>query len=112
MIVSRKSVISMCSAVVFGLASTMAIAQTAPDSMGAMHEGKDNMAMKGMDMKGMDKMPSMHTMPATVTSVDMKTGEVMAESEGMALHVHFPAASVADLKSGDKITLHLGFSKP
>jgi len=73
--------------------------------------------MGGMSHKGMDhdmmhkKNPSMHMMPATVNSVDMKTGVVEVTTEGMSLKVHFPPASVADLKSGDQITLHMGFSK-
>lgn len=73
----------------------------------------DNMTQKEMGKHDMmnSKMPSMHTMPATVTAVDMKTGAVDVNAGGMALHVHFPAASVADLKVGDTITLHMGFSK-
>ncbi|MHB1272622.1 MAG: hypothetical protein ACYCZD_07605 [Rhodanobacter sp.] len=54
---------------------------------------------------------SMHMMPATVTSVDTKTGMVEATSEGMSLRVHFPPKSVEHLKAGDKITLHMGYSK-
>jgi len=50
-------------------------------------------------------------MPATVTSVDQKTGIVAVESEGMKLKVHFPSSAIADLKKGDKISLHLGFTK-
>ena len=73
----------------------------------------DNMAQKDMGKHDTmnSKMPSMHTMPATVTSVDMKTGMVEVTTESMSLRVHFPPASVADLKTGDKITLHMGFSK-
>jgi hypothetical protein len=52
-----------------------------------------------------------HDMPATVTSVDQKTGMVGLESEGMKLKVHFPTNTIADLKKGDKINLHLGYSK-
>lgn len=58
-----------------------------------------------------EKNPSMHMMPATVNSVDTKTGIVEVTTDGMSLKVHFPPASVADLKSGDAITLHMGFSK-
>jgi hypothetical protein len=76
------------------------------DKMGTMASPKEH--MKGMHSHMMGK----HTMPATVTSVDAKTGLVEVDSEGMALKVHFPPSSVADLKTGDKITLHLGFSKP
>jgi len=66
--------------------------------------------MRGMDMSA--GVMGMHTMPATVTAVDAKTGVVDVNSEGFALKMHYPAASVANLKAGDKITLHLGFSKP
>jgi hypothetical protein len=52
-----------------------------------------------------------HDMPGTVTSVDHKTGMVQVESEKMKLKVHFPAETIADLKKGDKITLHLGYTK-
>lgn len=74
-------------------------------AMGGMHGGKTG-------MKGMHHMMGMHAMPATVTSVDTKTGIVEADAEGMNLKVHFPPSSVADLKTGDKITLHMGYSKP
>jgi hypothetical protein len=63
-------------------------------------------------MKGMHHMMGMHAMPATVTSVDTKSGIVEVDASGMNLKVHFPPSSVADLKAGDKITLHMGFSKP
>jgi hypothetical protein len=33
-------------------------------------------------------------------------------TEGMALKVRFSPKAMASLKAGDKITLHLGFSKP
>ena len=59
----------------------------------------------------MANMSGMHDMPATVTNVDHKTGVVEVESMNMKLTVHFPANTIADLKNGDKITLHLGFSK-
>lgn len=59
----------------------------------------------------MANMPAMHAMAATVTAVDTKTGMVEATSDGMSLKLHFPASSVASLKAGDKISVHLGFSK-
>ncbi|MBQ4853255.1 hypothetical protein IMW82_00985 [Rhodanobacter sp. B2A1Ga4] len=58
-----------------------------------------------------NKNGSMHMMPATVSSVDTKTGMVEADAEGMSLRLHFPPASVANLKAGDKITLHMGYTK-
>ncbi len=73
--------------------------------MGGMH------GMRG-HMRGMAGMQGMHAMPATVASVDAKTGIVKADAAGMSLVLHFPPSSVAQLKAGDKITLHMGFSKP
>lgn len=79
----------------------------ASSSMGPMGGG---MMHGGMMRHG--KNGSMHRMPATVTSVDAKTGMVGAEAGGMALTVHFPPKSMAELKVGDKITLHMGFTQP
>jgi hypothetical protein len=69
--------------------------------------------MGGMHHKMMrhNKNGSMHMMPATVSSVDTKTGIVEVNSAGMSLRVHFPPASVANLKAGDKITLHMGYTQ-
>lgn len=79
----------------------------ASSSMGHMGSGMkhDKMMHKMMN-------DSMHKMPATVTTADAKTGMVEVETEGMALKVHFPPATMSSLKAGDKITLHMGFSKP
>lgn len=55
-------------------------------------------------------MQGMHTMPATVTHADPKTGIVDVMTEGMALRVHFPPASMANLKAGDKIGLYMAYS--
>lgn len=109
MIISRKSLLSTLGALALALAlSGVAVAQDSTptggmDKMGAMHS----------DMKGMHhNMMGMHMMPATVTAADAKTGVVEVTSEGMSLKVHFPPSAMASLKAGDKITLHMGFSKP
>lgn len=68
-------------------------------------------AMPGMNMPNMDNMKGMHIMPATVTAIDSRTGMVDVTTGSMALKLHFPPASLRDVKTGDKITLHLGFSK-
>lgn len=77
-------------------------ATSAGDSMQSMRMHR----MAGMNVKGM------HRMPATVTAADPATGIVDVTAGGMALKVHFPPAAMKDLKAGDKITLHLGFSQP
>ncbi|HEY6893095.1 MAG TPA: hypothetical protein VI258_02930 [Rhodanobacteraceae bacterium] len=95
------------------LAGTLAFASgvTGASAQGAGTPPPHDMGKMEMHKMEMGNMPSMHTMPATVSSVDAKTGIVEVDSAGMALKVHFPPASVADLKAGDKITLHMGFSK-
>lgn len=88
-------------------------ASTAPapasTSMGHMDKGMSHDKMHDkMRHKGNG---SMHKMPATVTMVDAGTGKVGVNSGGMALTVHFPPKTVAGLKVGDKITLHMGYSQ-
>ena len=50
-----------------------------------------------------------HNMPGTVTAVDHATGIVKLNSLGMHLVVHFPPPTIAGLKPGDSISLHLGY---
>ena len=71
-------------------------------------------SMQGMNMPGMkmDGMMGMHDMPATVNAIDAKTGLVDVTAGGMSLKVHFPPASLANVKTGDSITIHLAFTKP
>jgi len=109
MTISRKSLLSTLGSLALALTvSGVVVAQdntptSGMDKMGAMHS----------DMKGMHgNMMGMHKMPATVTAADAKTGVVDVTTEGMALKVHFPPSAMASLKAGDKITLHMGFSKP
>ncbi len=109
MIISRKPLVSMLGSL--GLALVISGVAVAQD--GTPTSGMDKMGAMHSDMKGMHgSMMGMHSMPATVTEADAKTGLVEAESEGMALKLHFPPATMAGLKAGDKITLHMGFSKP
>ena len=57
-------------------------------------------------------MMGMHDMSATVIALDSTTGIVDVNSGGVMLKVHFPPATLSSVKAGDKITLHLGFTKP
>lgn len=50
-----------------------------------------------------------HSMSGTVESVT-SNGMVHVKSDGMNLRLHFPQAS-QNLKKGDKITVHLGYTK-
>lgn len=90
--------------------SSLALAVAAAFAVGTAsahdpNEKKDHAAMEH------GKMDNMHMMPATVDAVDAKTGMVEVTSDGMKLKLHFPPASLANVKVGDKITVHLGFTK-
>jgi hypothetical protein len=67
----------------------------------------------GMAMPGMEMGPMLgqHMMPVTITAIDSKTGLVDAAAGNMALKLHFPPPSLAGVKVGDKITVHLAFHK-
>ena len=91
----------------FALLTAPALAQASGDGMAH----SDSMGSMN-SMGGMHHNASMHKMPATVTSVDDKTGMVEVSSEGMTLKLHFPPSSLNGLKAGDKISIHMGFSKP
>lgn len=81
----------------------------------ALAENDQNMqgmqGMHGMNMQGDMNMMGMHEIPVTVTSIDMNTGMMEATSSDIKLRLHFPPASLATVKPGDKITVHMGFMK-
>jgi len=108
MMFSPKTILAT---VVFGLG--LAVTTVSAQEAGSMAPASSASSMGQMHSDSMmHKMnSSMHQMPATVTSVDTTTGMVEVTSAGMSLRVHFPPASVADLKAGDKITLHMGYTK-
>jgi hypothetical protein len=78
---------------------------------GGMMQGQ--MMQGGMMQGGMmgGQMMGMHVMTVTVTALDAKTGLIDASSGNMALKLHFPPASLAGVKAGDKLSVHLGFNK-
>ena len=68
------------------------------------------MMMNG-NMQGMGAMLGQHMMSVTVTAIDAKTGIVDATAGAMPLKLHFPPPSLAGMKAGDKISVHLAFHK-
>lgn len=54
----------------------------------------------------------MHTLAAVITAIDTRTGVVQAKTDdGVPLTVQFPPSSLAGVKVGETITLHLGFNR-
>lgn len=72
------------------------------------HDDKD-MDHKMMDHKMM--MMGKHSMEGSIEKIDHKTGWVSVKTGEGTLAVHFPPASIKDLKEGEMISVHLGFSK-
>ncbi len=107
-----KFATSFALSAVLALAAASALAQSTPSNMQAMPKQQNSMT----GMPGMEGMPShgmlgSHMMPATVVSVDTNTGIMEADAGGMKLRLHFPPASLASVKAGDKIKLHMAFMK-
>jgi hypothetical protein len=68
--------------------------------------------MQGMrGMQNMGPMLGRHMLPVTITAIDGKTGLVDATTGSFPLKLHFPPAALADVKVGDKISVHLAFHK-
>lgn len=78
---------------------------------GSMSNSSDQSNQSNMSSSSMSSgsMMGQHDMSGTVTSVNSK-GITMVKTDDGTLKVHFPDAS-QNLKKGDKITLHLGYSK-
>lgn len=105
-----RTITLAASLVALALAAATACAQTTPMPAAAGSAPMGSMRMQRLH--GTQYVKGMHRMPATVTSADPATGLVKVDSLGMALVVHFPPSSMKDLKPGDKITLHLGYTQP
>jgi hypothetical protein len=52
-----------------------------------------------------------HSMSGTVTDIDHQTGLVSLNTGVGELKLHFPAQALKDVREGDQMTVHLGFSK-
>ncbi|HXS73063.1 MAG TPA: hypothetical protein VN725_03385 [Rhodanobacteraceae bacterium] len=82
--------------------------QAATESGSSMQSGSSSGSMSSSSTSS-GQMMGEHSMSGTVTSVG-SNGMVHFKSEGMDMRLHFPNAS-QNLKKGDKITVHLGYTK-
>jgi len=53
----------------------------------------------------------MHSKKATVVAIDTETGVMRLNADGLPLVVQFPPSSLAGIKPGETINLHLGFTR-
>ncbi|MGQ0741685.1 MAG: hypothetical protein ACT4OG_05245 [Alphaproteobacteria bacterium] len=85
---------------------TLGLILTAVPALAADNNSQDKQGMNTQDMMGV------HEMAGTVTAIDPKTGKLDLDAGGQKLQLHFPPNSLAEVKKGDRITVHLGFEKP
>lgn len=73
--------------------------------------------MKGeckMDEKGMHgscMMEGSHSMTGTVDKIDQAKGVLTLKYGSSEMLLHFPPAALKEVRDGDTITVHLGFTK-
>ena len=102
----------MIRTIAFVAATAMAVPAIAQEQKAAAQPQQGMMMRNGMMQGGMmGNMLGMHVMAVTVTALDDKTGLVDASASGMALKLHFPPASLAGVKVGDKLSVHLSFTR-
>lgn len=67
-----------------------------------------------MDEKGMHgscMMEGSHSMTGTVDKIDYAKGALTLKYGSSEMLLHFPPAALKDVRDGDTITVHLGFTK-
>jgi hypothetical protein len=52
-----------------------------------------------------------HSMSGIVTDIDYQTGKLSLNTGVGDLELHFPPQALKDVKEGEQLTVHLGFSK-
>ena len=98
------------------LAANFAVPVCAEEGYGSgMGMEKSGMGMEKMEKmemeKGKHKMMGWHKMSGTVDNIDYAKGMLTLKSGAPDMMLHFPPASIKDLKNGDTITVDLGFAK-
>ena len=78
---------------------------------GMMGMKKGDCMMDARGMHGECPMAGSHSMTGKVDKVDHANGTLTLKHGAANMLLHFPPASIKDLKNGDTITVHLGFSK-
>jgi len=69
-------------------------------------------ATSAFAQKDMPGMMGEHEMTGTVSQLDQKTGTLSLQTKGLpTMRLHFPPDQLKDVKNGDTITVHLGFTK-
>lgn len=94
------------------LAANFAMPVCADEGYGnpAMGMEKPAMGMERMERRE-HRMMGWHKMTGTIDSIDYAKGMLTLKSNAPDMMLHFPPASIKDLKKGDTITVDLGFAK-
>ena len=76
---------------------------------GAGMGSSSSSGMSGMSMTG--GMMGSHAMNGKITKINHKTGKVTVKTDEGNMDVHFPASDIQDLKRGDTISVHMGYTR-
>jgi hypothetical protein len=88
----------------------MAILSLSPGFVSADEYSQPN--MQSRDDNGSENMSmGMHSMSGTIENINSQTGWMKIKTGIGELTIHYPAPAVKDLKKGDKITVHLSYTK-
>ncbi len=78
-------------------------------SSGASMGTSSSSGPSGMSMTG--GMMGSHAMNGKITKINHKTGKVTVKTDEGNMDVHFPASDIQDLKRGDTISVHMGYTR-
>jgi hypothetical protein len=94
------------------LAATFAFPVLADDyGRGGGMGMKQDCMMDKHGMHGDCPMMGTHNMTGMIDKIDHAKGTLILKHGAADMLLHFPPAAIKDLKNGDTITVHLGFSK-
>jgi len=65
----------------------------------------------GTGMAGTAQEKGQHSMNGTVSAIDHTTGRLTLKTGAGELQLHFPPATIQELKEGQTITVHLAYSE-
>jgi hypothetical protein len=105
---SMKSILLPIVAIL--MLTAMAILSLSPGFVSADEYSQPN--AQSQDVNGSGNMSmGMHSMSGTIETINSQTGWMKIKTGLGELTIHYPAPTVKDLKKGDKITVHLSYTK-
>jgi hypothetical protein len=109
-ILAAASALSLISSIP-AFAAEESSATTASPSSSSATSTHEHGAISGPMSMSSTEFRGEHSMSGKITKIDHSNGRVTVKTGEGNLDVHFPPQSIANLKKGDEITVHLGYSE-